>query len=431
MEQVKVNQGFCVKEDTKNFMVHKVVLLLALMGSLALSACNPELIEDGKASQPLPIKLKHEIQKIGSTESAPLYIRIFKEESVLEAWKQTKDGTYALLKTYPICAYSGEIGPKKQEGDRQAPEGFYNITPGQMNPRSSYYLSFNIGYPNKFDRSYGRTGAHLMVHGSCSSRGCYAMEDEQIAEIYALGREAFDGGQRSFAVHAFPFRMTPENMARVRNNENFAFWQNLKNGYDHFQITHVPPKVEVCNRTYVFDPEGSGRFNATGPCPDYSLDPTLLASLQKLRTEENVRFSQAVQKLETEDQKAEAKAADTMLEAQLDILQRKDRIAEGKDPDGFLAGLLKSAPASQATASQTSGVQTADAEIQATQQSQPAQNAGAPASNSFFSKLGSAISSPFKPIIGANGSEAGDTEAGNAEAGEEVVTLSTLPEARN
>ncbi|WP_319567880.1 murein L,D-transpeptidase family protein [Cohaesibacter marisflavi] len=405
--------------------VRNIALVTTLMGSLALSACNPELIEDGKASQPLPIKLKHEIQKIGSTEGAPLYIRIFKEEAVLEAWKQTKDGTYALLKSYPICAYSGKIGPKKKEGDRQAPEGFYTITPGQMNPHSSYYLSFNIGYPNKFDRSYGRTGKHLMVHGSCSSRGCYAMEDDQIAEIYALGRESFEGGQRSFAVHAFPFRMTPENMARVRNSDNFAFWQNLKNGYDHFQITHVPPKVEVCNRTYVFDPQGANHFNASAPCPDYTLEPTLLASLQKLRSQENVRFSQAVQKQDAADQKAETKANNQMLEAQLEVLQRKERIAEGKNPDGFLAGLLKGNPApatapAQPVATQSTQTSTAQAETPQTVTAQTQPNAGAPASNSFFSKLGSAISKPFKPLTGDS----------SQSTSKETATLTTLPQAR-
>ncbi len=419
-----MSQDYCVKKHHRHW-VRNIALVTTLMGSLALSACNPELIEDGKASQPLPIKLKHEIQKIGSTEGAPLYIRIFKEEAVLEAWKQTKDGTYALLKSYPICAYSGKIGPKKKEGDRQAPEGFYTITPGQMNPHSSYYLSFNIGYPNKFDRSYGRTGKHLMVHGSCSSRGCYAMEDDQIAEIYALGRESFEGGQRSFAVHAFPFRMTPENMARVRNSDNFAFWQNLKNGYDHFQITHVPPKVEVCNRTYVFDPQGANHFNASAPCPDYTLEPTLLASLQKLRSQENVRFSQAVQKQDAADQKAETKANNQMLEAQLEVLQRKERIAEGKNPDGFLAGLLKGNPApatapAQPVATQSTQTSTAQAETPQTVTAQTQPNAGAPASNSFFSKLGSAISKPFKPLTGDS----------SQSTSKETATLTTLPQAR-
>ncbi|PLW78092.1 L,D-transpeptidase family protein [Cohaesibacter celericrescens] len=378
-------------------------LLALTVASIALTACNPGMLEDGKHLQPIPAKIKDKIRKIGSTEKAPIYIRIFKEEAVLEAWKERKDGTYALLKTYPICAYSGEIGPKKREGDRQAPEGFYAITRGQMNPQSSYYLSFNLGYPNKFDRSYGRTGKHLMVHGSCSSRGCYAMEDAPIAEIYSLGREAFSGGQRSFKVHAFPFRMTPENMARNRNSEHFAFWQNLKNGYDHFQITHKPPKVEVCNRTYIFDPQGASHFDATGPCPDYTVEPSLLASLKTLRQKENIRFQQAALKLEQKVQEKEVETADAMVESQLELLERKQKISEGKNPDGFLAGLIKGNPAPTAAsqaALPVSGIAAQSAPSASIALAEPETEAP---SGGFFSKLTSAIPNPFgqkkQPII--------------------------------
>ncbi|WP_319532551.1 murein L,D-transpeptidase family protein [uncultured Cohaesibacter sp.] len=380
-----MQKGLNTQQNTPIKNRLRTLAFVALAG-VALAACNPELMEDGKHLQPLSPKIKAQIKKIGSTEQAPLYIRIFKEESVLEAWKQTKDGTYALLKTYPICAYSGEIGPKIKEGDRQAPEGFYNITPGQMNPKSSYYLSFNLGFPNKFDRSYGRTGAHLMVHGSCSSRGCYAMEDAPIAEIYALGREAFDGGQRSFQVDAFPFRMTPENLARVRNSEHFGFWQNIKNGYDHFQITKKPPKVEVCNKTYVFDPQGASHFNASGPCPDYTLEPGLLASLQKLRASENERFRVAVAELEQKRVEKQTKTETEMVDAQLDLLQRKQRISEGKNPNGFIAGLIKGNPTSETataeTTAATSETQTAAAETGQT--------------GTFFSKLTKSLQSPFE-----------------------------------
>ena len=128
-----------------------------------------------------------------------------------------------------------------------------------MNPNSQYYLSFDLGYPNAFDRAHGRTGAQLMVHGDCSSRGCYAMTDEQIAEIYALGRESFFGGQRSFQVQAYPFRMTPQNMAKHRNNPNIAFWKMLKKGNDHFEVTRPEPKVDVCEKRYVFDAQSPQR----------------------------------------------------------------------------------------------------------------------------------------------------------------------------
>ncbi|MCV6576053.1 MAG: murein L,D-transpeptidase [Cohaesibacter sp.] len=332
---------------------------------LGLAACNAEQWGDNKHLQPLDSKIKAQIRDIGSSENAPLYIRIFKEEAVLETWKQKKDGTFALLKTYPICAYSGEVGPKKKEGDRQAPEGFYAISPGQMNPNSSYYLSFNLGYPNKFDRSYGRTGKHLMVHGSCSSRGCYAMEDEPIGEIYALGREAFEGGQRYFKVHAFPFRMTPENMARHRKSKHFPFWLNLKNGYDHFEVTKKPPNVEVCNRTYIFNPKGASHFDATGNCPNYTIEPSLMAALKTKRAAEEIQFQKAIAELETKAKEVEADKMDTIADAQRNILTRRERIKNGQNPDGFLAGLIKGNPTGQ------SSDQAMDQPLQSTKQAQP------------------------------------------------------------
>jgi hypothetical protein len=177
------------------------------------------------------------VDKKGMDQKAPILVRVFKEESTLEVWKKEKaTGRYAHLKDYPICAWSGVLGPKLKEGDKQAPEGFYTIRPAQMNPKSSYHLSFNIGYPNDFDRAHGRTGTHLMVHGACSSAGCYSMTDEQIQEIYTLGRLAFEGGQREFQVQAFPFRMTAANMAKHRDNPNMPFWRNLKEGYAHFEV---------------------------------------------------------------------------------------------------------------------------------------------------------------------------------------------------
>src|ERR1700682_948394 len=208
---------------------------------------------------------------------SPILVRIFKEEAELEVWKQDAAGRFALLKTYPICRWSGELGPKIKEGDRQAPEGFYDIAPGQMNPNSNYYLAFNLGFPNAYDKANDRTGAFLMVHGDCSSRGCYAMTDEQIQEIYALGRESFFGGQRSFQLQAFPFRMTALNMAKHRNNPNFAFWKMIKEGYDHFEATKQEPKVAVCERRYVFDPATPDdatkplKFDAKGKGPAYQL----------------------------------------------------------------------------------------------------------------------------------------------------------------
>lgn len=262
---------------------------LAATAALALAACNQTDEVARKANKPLSPQMVSLISEKGMSPSTPMLVRIFKEESELEVWKQTTSGQYALLKTYPICRWSGELGPKVRMGDRQAPEGFYDISPGQMNPNSSYYLSFNLGFPNAFDKAYGRTGEFLMVHGDCSSAGCYAMTDEQISEIFSLARESFAGGQRDFQVQAYPFRMTPKNMARHRNNPNMAFWRNLKQGYDHFEVSRQEPKVNVCGRTYVFDASAApgSRFDASAACPPYQVAPAIAeAAAAKARSDD-------------------------------------------------------------------------------------------------------------------------------------------------
>jgi murein L,D-transpeptidase YafK len=248
----------------------------ALAAAFALASCQTEGLSPSvatKAMAPLSSALANDIERKNMEKTSPMLVRLFKQEAELEVWKEDRTGHYALLKTYPICRWSGELGPKVREGDRQAPEGFYSITPGQMNPNSAYYLSFNLGYPNAFDKALGRTGSQLMVHGDCSSRGCYAMTDEQIGEIYALGRESFFGGQRAFQVQAYPFRMTPTNMAKHRGNPNMAFWKMIKQGYDHFEVTKLEPKVDVCEKRYVFNaaaPEASVMANGQTPALNFS-----------------------------------------------------------------------------------------------------------------------------------------------------------------
>ena len=147
----------------------------------------------------------------GMRADSPMFVRIFKEESEFEIWKAKDDGRYYLFRTYPICAWSGTLGPKVREGDKQAPEGFYTVGPTQMNPHSLYHLSFNLGFPNSFDRANGHTGGALMVHGNCKSAGCYAMTDALIEEIYLLAREVLPG--RSARVPrpgpSFPSAQTP------------------------------------------------------------------------------------------------------------------------------------------------------------------------------------------------------------------------------
>ncbi|HEX3711002.1 MAG TPA: L,D-transpeptidase family protein [Pseudolabrys sp.] len=273
----------------------------ALAAAIGLAGCNPDDIPTtGRAMAPLSEKMVAQIADKRMDKDSPILVRIFKEEAELEVWKKNQDGQFALLKTYPICRWSGDLGPKKKEGDRQAPEGFYTITPGQMNPNSNYYLAFNTGYPNTYDRAWGRTGSELMVHGDCSSRGCYAMTDEQIQEIYALARDAFFGGQKEFQFEAFPFRMTALNMAKHRNNPNFAFWKMLKEGYDDFEATRQEPKVNVCEKRYVFDaapPENASRplaFNSRGKCPAYRLNPAVADVVLDHRRHEQVQMAEYI-----------------------------------------------------------------------------------------------------------------------------------------
>jgi murein L,D-transpeptidase YafK len=272
----------------------------AVVAAVALAGCDPDSISPGRSQAELSEKTLAEMASKNMDKDSPILARIFKEEAELEVWKKNRDGEYALLKTYPICKWSGDLGPKKKEGDRQAPEGFYAITPGQMNPNSNYYLAFNTGFPNTYDRAMGYTGSQLMVHGDCSSRGCYAMTDEQIQEIYALARESFFGGQKAFQLQAYPFRMTAMNMAKHRNNPNFAFWKMLKEGYDHFNATHQEPKVAVCERRYVFDPVAPDdstkplTFNAKGTCPVYQLDKTIADAVHEERRQEQLKMAQYI-----------------------------------------------------------------------------------------------------------------------------------------
>lgn len=238
-----------------------------------LTACSnaPTL---APAERPLPKETMSLLGKKGIDAEAPMFVRIFKQESELEVWKARDDGRFYHFKTYPICNWSGELGPKVNQGDKQAPEGFYTIAQSQMNPNSGFHLAFNLGYPNAYDKAHRRTGDFLMVHGKCKSAGCYAMTDALMEEIYALARESFKGGQTAFSVHAFPFRMTDANMARYKHSPHYAFWQTLKQGYDHFETTRVPPTVAVCERKYVVNVKlPQSRIDPEGACPVFERPP--------------------------------------------------------------------------------------------------------------------------------------------------------------
>jgi murein L,D-transpeptidase YafK len=245
----------------------RAVSMAAVACLLASCASAPSL---APSDQPLSKDAMMLLGKKGMTAEAPIYVRIFKQESELEVWKARDDGRFYHFKTYPICNWSGELGPKLKQGDKQAPEGFYAVSTRQMNPNSGFYLAFNLGFPNAYDRAQNRTGDALMVHGKCKSAGCYAMTDALIEEIYALARDALKAGQANFQVHAFPFRMTDSNMAIHAKSQWAPFWATLKQGYDHFEQTRLPAEVAVCERKYMVNVKlPQSKIDPERSCPQF------------------------------------------------------------------------------------------------------------------------------------------------------------------
>lgn len=281
-------------------------ITLALMLATALAGCNDTLDSvdlshvKNKVEHPLPSRIVTEMKKKNMPRTSPIMVRIFKEEGILEVWKAKADNRFDVIASYQICAWSGKLGPKQKEGDRQAPEGFYNLTPAHLNPNSKYYLAINTGFPNRYDQANGHTGSNLMIHGACSSSGCYSMSDEQVLEIYAFARDAFKGGQTAVQLQAFPFRMTAENMARHRNSEHSDFWNMLKVGYDNFEVTKRPPAVNVCDRKYVFNqqPADNRSLNAAAACPPMSTPAALNVALASHQKSYDLAYEKAVRKLD-------------------------------------------------------------------------------------------------------------------------------------
>jgi len=263
-------------------MLTRMALGLGAIFALGnLSACSTSSLEDIAPTTISP-KLAGEINRRGFRQQDAVLVRIFKEESELEIWKKKASGQYALFKTYPICRWSGKLGPKKRNGDRQAPEGFYQVSTGMLNPKSKYYLSFNLGYPNRLESALGYTGEALMVHGACSASGCFAMSDAGIYEIYALANKALASGQTHFQVQAYPFRMTAQNMAQNARDPNMSFWRDLKAGYDAFERSKQELKISTCGGRYVVNrsfAEGEPA-DPLAACPADlgGTDPTLTAS---------------------------------------------------------------------------------------------------------------------------------------------------------
>ncbi len=250
----------------------------SLIVGLALAALAAPA-RAGKADAPIPGATLALMAQKGTGAASPVLFRAYKKESEIEVWKKGPNG-YVYIKTFPICRWSGQLGPKRRNGDRQTPEGFYAVPRRQMNPNSHYYLSFDVGYPNAYDRAHGGTGSAVMVHGVCSSMGCFAMMDATVGEIYAIARDALAGGQAAFQFQAYPFRMSAENMARHRADPNYPFWQNLKEGSDRFEASREELAVSVVAGRYAFAP---------------SKDPAAEAAAATRRAVEDARIATLVE----------------------------------------------------------------------------------------------------------------------------------------
>lgn len=241
---------------SRAFNVMWFLILPVVAGIFLIALAGPRIVAWYRASQAIHDRepdlksiLKEKKLNIGS----PVMLRAFKEERELELWmKNPLTGKFDLVRTYPIAAASGKLGPKLAEGDLQVPEGFYASSQASMKPDSNFHRAFNIGYPNAYDRVHGRTGSFIMIHGSNVSIGCLAMTDPKIEEIYAICQAALDGGQPFFPIHIFPFRMTEKRMRQASLSEHYEFWKNLKTGHDMFEKTRIPPIVSVLNGKYAY-----------------------------------------------------------------------------------------------------------------------------------------------------------------------------------
>lgn len=221
--------------------------------SIAMLFFLPSVVVTSVASEPAPIAKELKQQLLGS----PIYIQIFKEERILELYAKVGN-EYRLLDHYPICKYSGGLGPKRVEGDLKSPEGFYQVDLRQLKPDSHYYKAINIGFPNEYDRAQGYSGRYLMIHGECVSVGCYAMTNNYIDEIYRYAEAALRNGQTKIDLAIYPFRMTETNMQRHRNSIYNSFWRQLQPGYAYFNQSYQPPLITVNNGQYVVNPSVIG-----------------------------------------------------------------------------------------------------------------------------------------------------------------------------
>jgi murein L,D-transpeptidase YafK len=188
-----------------------------------------------------------------------IFIRVFKNDKLLELWGRNRNEKFVLLRKIEICASSGIPGPKREQGDSQVPEGFYVIN--TFNPNSNFYLSLGINYPNQSDRIFGNgknPGGDIFIHGNCVTIGCIPITDDKIKELYIYAVEAGNNGQKNIPVHIFPTYLDKESLKKLKkqysaDGQLLSFWENLSEGYNFFEKSKEVPKVTVQkNGTYLF-----------------------------------------------------------------------------------------------------------------------------------------------------------------------------------
>ena len=219
--------------------VMRAALLLCLVSSLAEAK---DRVSQARENQAEPLKKLFADAGL-SYPPQELYLRVFKEERQLEVWSGPKGRALVLIERYPICAASGELGPKREEGDLQVPEGFYEV--GRYNSTSSYHLSLEVTYPNASDRALGtkgKLGGLIYLHGDCVSIGCIAITDPPSEQVYLM---ALDAKVRRIPIHIFPKRLDEAGMKSLQGNANLDFWKQLQPGFFAFEQTRRPPSVKI------------------------------------------------------------------------------------------------------------------------------------------------------------------------------------------
>lgn len=241
-------------------MPHMLRLCLAVLALLCASSfaraegiiemASSDLVLPAEEPE-IPSELEAAMEADGFRLGAPAFIRIFKADSSLEMWV-LKNGRFELFRRYAVCKWSGVLGPKLAEGDKQSPEGVYFITGGDLMVNARWHRAMNVGFPNQRDRALGLTGSGILIHGKCSSIGCFALTDDIVEDVYEIVEAALEAGQPRVPVHVFPFELTREKLAEQAGHEWSDFWRELKRGHDLFLRDGLPPRTFICAGRYAF-----------------------------------------------------------------------------------------------------------------------------------------------------------------------------------